>query len=164
MDDYLKDLGYNFWEKSIDLTDGLNRILKCEILNDKDLIILNSGGEFLPEIPIESAIDKCEYEDSENHFHIDNYVAHKMNFNDLNFLGLGLEFIKRLTNRIVNEFPEKSVRISLSFGKVEDTDVYEFGNCVARFYTIRKQAEKVFKCVDLNNFKIEGIIEIETNN
>jgi hypothetical protein len=28
MDGYLEELGYNFWEKSVDLTDGLSRIIK----------------------------------------------------------------------------------------------------------------------------------------
>lgn len=164
MDEYLNSLGYNFWDKSIVLIEGLNRLINCELLNNKDLVILNSGGQFIPEISIESAADKCEYEDSENHFHIDDYVANKMNFNDLQFLGLGLEFTKQLTNRLKNEFPERSFRISLSFGKVADTDVYEFGNCVTRFYSIREEAEKVFKIPDLNTFKEEGIIEIEIKN
>lgn len=163
MDEYLNNLGYDFWKTSVNLTDGLNRLLKCELLNDKDLIILNSGGQFIPNTPIESATDRCEYEDFENHFHIDDYVAYKMNFNDLHFLGLGLEFLKQLTNRLINEFPNKCFRISLSFGKVEDTDVYEFGNCVVRFYSIRKEAEKIFKVSDLNSFNGVGIIEIEVN-
>ncbi|CAM1355438.1 hypothetical protein [Tenacibaculum halocynthiae] len=164
MDGYLEDLGYNFWEKSVDLTDGLNRIIKCKILNEKDLTILNSGSQFIPEVPIENSIDKCEYEDSENHFHIDDYVAHRINYNDLHFLGLGLEFTKQLTKRLEKEFSKNHYRIILSFGKVEDTDVYEFGNCVTRFYSIREDAEKDFKIDDLNSFKEEGIIEIEINN
>lgn len=164
MDCYLDELGYNFWEKSVDLTDGLNRIIKCEILNEKDLIILNSGGLIIPEVQFKNSIDKCEFEDSVNQFHIDDYVADRISYNDLHYLGLGLEFTKQLTRRLENEFPQKHFRIILSFGKVKDTDVYEFGNCVARFYTIREEVEKTFKVDDLNSYEDEGIIEIEINN
>lgn len=164
MDKYIQGLGYDFWEKSIDLTEGLIRLINCKLLNENDLIILNESGQFIFETPIESAVDKCKYEDSYNHFYIDDYVARKTNFNDLYFLGLGLEFTKQLSKKLEKEFPKNIFRVLLSFGKVKDPDVYEFGNCVVRFYSIREEAERTFKISDLNDFKEEGILEIEINN
>ncbi|MES2543526.1 MAG: hypothetical protein V4548_01480 [Bacteroidota bacterium] len=164
MDSYLSKLEYNFWEKSIVLTDGLERLVKCPFLIGKGLVLLDYGGQFIPENEILSDIDKCEYESFENHFHIDDFVAKRMNFNDIIFLGLGLEFLKQLVIRIKNELPENDFRFILSFGKVDDPDVYEFGNCVVRFYQIRSASENVFKREDLNTYLQEGVIEIEIKN
>ena len=164
MDEYLQILGYDFWENSVVITEGITRLTKCKFLDGKDLIILNSFGQHIPAILNENAVDKCEFENFENRICIADYVSYKKNHDDFYFLSLGLEFTKIIAKRLQKEFPERSFRLKLSFGKIEDTDICEYGNCNVSFYTIRDDAEHIYRIDDLNNFKNEGLLEIDIKN
>lgn len=162
MNRYLEELGYDFWTQTIPLTTGLERILNSPFIEGNGLLVLNVLCQKLPSDELPNSTAKCEYEDFENHFHIDDYVPGPINYNDIHFLGLGLEFLKRLTTRLQTEFAEENIRVTLSYGKVEDEDVKEFGNCVVRFYKVRPEAESVFRTRNLDDFKLDGVLEIET--
>lgn len=163
MDGYLEELGYDFWSCKIALTTGLDRIINSPFVQGNDLLIINSLCQSIPSEALSCDKEKCEFEDSANHYHIDDYVPNTIEYNDVYFLGLGLEFLKRLEARLHDSFPQEKFRLTLSYGKVEDEDVKEFGNCVVRFYKVRSEAEDVFRIENLNDFKMEGVMEVETH-
>ena len=164
MDDLLESLEYNYQEKSAALPKKLIHLLHCPFLVGNDLVLLKSDAQFIPEKELATAVDKCAYEDIENHFHIDDYVDDVINYNSLAFFELGLAFTMQLADRLQSEFPKISFRVLLSFGAVDSDKQHQFGNCVTRFYTIRAEAETAFRIQNLEVFKNEAILTIETNN
>jgi len=160
MDNYLQKLGYDFWNTSKEITDQMAELLKQPFIEGNDLVIWETGKRTIPEQYIEQAEERSWYEYDENHIHIDNYIK-SMDFNSIEFLGYGLECLKRLITKMKKELRPCSLSIMLSFSKVEEINRYEFGNCVLRFYKIRNNQRPESLKFNLDEFKQGGILEID---
>ena len=161
MEEYLSSISYNFLEKSILIPEDLRSIIDSRFLVHNDCVLLKELCSVAPEGLNE--IEKCEYEDSENHFHPDSFVDSADD--DLQALKYALECGKHLASRLGEEFGTKRrFRIQISFSeKIEvDGEISEYTSSTVRFYQIRSECDKKMLVGDLERFQLDAIVEIET--
>ena len=135
MDNYLVKLGYDFWNKTIELPTDLAKLINHDFLTTNDCVTLRGCG-FRVNPKFDNSLDKCEWEYFETHFHPDSYVDKE---NELEFLKLALECGKRLSKRLANRFENDKFRVVLSFSEsmIIDGEIDTFGSSTVRFYKKR---------------------------
>ena len=160
MDKYLSRIDYNFWDKTITLPKDLILFVDSEFVTNNDCIVLKEVGNIETNPKLKTSLEKCEYEDSETHFHPDSYVDTE---DEIEYLKLALECGKRLTKRFETEFQDKNFRLIISFSETEITDgeIESYGTSTVRFYQIRQDCEHIMRTDDLNSFEINTLLEIE---
>jgi len=161
MDDYLLKLGYDFWEKTIELPTDLAKITNSDFLTTNDCVTLKGFGHRInPKFDNDSG--KCEWEYNGTHFHPDNYVDRE---NEIDFLKLALECSKRIFERLSNRFKNDRFRVIISFceSTIIDGEVDTYGSSTIRFYKIRSVCDEIMYIDNLNDFETDAVLEIETN-
>ncbi|MGN6601599.1 MAG: hypothetical protein ACTHK8_04060 [Ginsengibacter sp.] len=160
MDSYLSKIDYNFWEISMTLPAELERIINSDFVTDNDCIVLKEVGDISTNPKFNTSLKKCEWEDSQTHFHPDMYIDTD---NEIEYLQLALESGKRLAKRLNTEFPDKDFRISISFNKttIVDNEVENYGSSTVRFYQVRQDCENIMRTENLDDFKSDAVLEIE---
>jgi hypothetical protein len=160
MDEYLSKIGYNFWETSISLPAGLETIVKSEFVIDHDCVVLKEVGNITNNPTLETALMKCEWEDFATHFHPDSFID---NVDEIEYLKLALESGKRLAKRLEAEFPSKTFRLTISFSetKIENGEIETYGSSAVRFYQIREDCEDIMRITNIDDFKLDAVLEIE---
>jgi hypothetical protein len=162
MDSYLEKMSFDFQGKSVELPSGLERLINREFLTENDCIILKGLYENEQNPKFETDFEKCEWESNETHFHPDEYA--KQQTNELEFLILALESSKRLGTRLKQSFPNKKFRIFLSFSETQKDNQGEiefYGASSVRFHQVRNGCENEMRTDDLNEYKLEAVLEIE---
>ena len=160
MDKYLSKIGYNFWETSLSLPVGLEKIVQSEFITDNDCIILKSVAQIETNPKFDTNLEKCEFEDFENHFHPDSYIETN---NEIDYLKLALECGKRLAKRIDSELKTDNFRVGISFSEttVENGEIEFYGSSTVRFYKVREDCEEIMRTSNLDDFESEAVLEIE---
>jgi hypothetical protein len=160
MNSLLNGLGYDFKRKLIDLPKPLIDFLNSPIVISNGCILIRQLCEKAPDNL--SDLAKSEYEYSENHFHPDSFVDDELE--DLDHLKLGLECLKLLASRLGKEFSNLRFRIFLSYSQTEKTnnEIDVYASSTLRFYQIRREIVNVMGIEDLDAFKSEAVLEIET--
>jgi hypothetical protein len=153
MNSFLKDLGYDFKIKLIDLPKRLIDFLNSPIVVSNGCILIKQLCEKAPDNL--SDLAKSEYEYSENHFHPDAFANEALE--DLDHLKLGLECSKLLASRLAREFFDLRFRILLSYTQTEktNTEIDVYGSSTLRFYQVRSEIDNVMPFGDLNAFESE---------
>ncbi len=161
MEDYLIKTGTGIFNKTIDLPLELEKIVKSEFITKSDCIILQ-GIHNLKEIPeLKTSIERCEFEYRENIIHPIDFIENPRS--ELEYLTLALECGKRLSNRLTNEFKEDTFRVIITFNETAKAmeKVIQFGGSSVSFYKIRKNCDDNMLVEDLEDFKLEAILEME---
>lgn len=164
MDGYLEKLGYDFLDKTIDLPAELEAIINLEFLTDNDCIILKSWYGHDENPALGTDLEKSIWEDDETHFHPDAYVPEGSD--EIEYLACALECAKRLMLRLQKEFPSRPFRISVSFDETtyeteDPNEINSYGSSTVRFHQIRPTTEYTMYTDDLNDFKLNAVLEIE---
>ena len=159
MDRYLSKIGYDFWEISISLPTDLEKIIQGEFITDNDCIILKSLVQFETNPKFDTNLEKCEFEDFENHFHPDSYTETN---NEIEYLKLALKYGKRLAKRIDCELKAENFRVGISFNEttIENGEIEFYGSSTVRFYKVRQDCEEIMRTNNLDNFEKEAVLEI----
>lgn len=108
----------------------------------------------------ETDFEKCDWEYNETHIHIDDFVDSE---NELDYLKFGLEYGKRIAEKLSNQFRKDKFRIVVSFSETKKVNgqIELYGSCTVRFYKIRPNAESQMYIQDLNSYKLEAVLEFE---
>ena len=162
MNSYLSQLEYDFLVKKVELPKELEEIVNADFLTDNDAIILKGLYKNQTNPLFNSDIEKCEWEYNETHFHPDGFI--KRGDDEIEYMRFALECAKRLHERLDKNFKYKKFRLIVSFSETEKkgNEIETYGSSTVRFYQIRQGAEARMRSEDLNDFKQEAILEIET--
>lgn len=163
MEGYLDKMAINFPETSVELPNELEQTISEEFIIENDCITLRGlcGNEQNPKL--ETDLEKCEWEYNETHFHPDEYSQEGADESE--FLLFALESSRRIAQRLKTDFPFKNFRISVSFSETEKDDlgsIESYGSSTVRFHQIRNSCEKQMRTVNLNDFRYDAVLEIET--
>jgi hypothetical protein len=84
--------------------------------------------------------------------------------NELIYLKYALVSAKRLYNRLEKDFKEKKFRIIVSFYEtvILNDEIETYGSSTVRFYQIRDTCDHNIRTEDLECFKSDAILELET--
>ena len=161
MKTYLDSLGYAFQDQNIKLPEELTEILESKFITNNDCVTLDETNSLCKNPIREADNDKTEWEYNESKIHIEDFIVDTKS--EINYLKIGLEFIKQLSIKLLNEFHDKQFIISLSFYETEyvDNEINAYGSAVARFYQKREKTTW-YRTNNLNSFESEAIIMIET--
>ena len=156
MEKYISLIGYNFLEKDVSLPKDLKNVVDSDFLVHNDCVLLQALCTTVPEGL--NDVQKCEYEDSENHFHPDSYVD--SSDDDFQALKYALECGRHLASRLGKEFgAERRFRIQISFSRKIEIDDYT--SSTVRFYQVRSECEEIMRVSDLDRFQLDAVIEFE---
>jgi len=159
---YLDALGYDFQTHTRALPEHLEGLLDCDYLPDLDRVVLTklNGDNKIP--PLNTDLEKCEWEYNETHFHPDAYASRGAK--ELEYLELALESAKRLAEDIQKRFSSMRFRIQVAFSETEKNgqEIEFYGSSTVRLYRIRPACEDIMRNGDLDEFKTEALLEIET--
>lgn len=162
MKSYLEKVSFDFQGDPIKLPSDLENLINRKFLNENDCITLRGLYENERNPKFESDLEKCKWEFDETHFHPDEFL--KDQSNELEFLRVALESIKTLKTRLNQSFPEKKFRICLSFSETQKDDkgdIEFYGSSTVRFYQIRNSCEDKIRVDNLNEYKLDAVLEIE---
>ena len=159
MDRTLGQRGHDFIHQTVTLPFELEGLIDEGFRSERDCILLKHieyfGSGILP-----SDFKKTEYEDFENHIHIDDYTSEVTD--EFEYLRVGLEFAKRMYKRL-NETYQNQFRMMVSFSETtylgQEIDTY--GSCVVRFHMIRPSCDANFRVNDLDKYETEAVMLIE---
>lgn len=159
MDRILDQRGYDFVQENVTLPSELEKLVCAGLRPEKDCILFKEIEYFRAGV-IDSDFKKTEYEDFENHIHIDDYTFDVTG--EFEYLMLGLEFAKRIYKKLSEAHPNQ-FRITVSFSETtyagQEIDTY--GSCIVRFYMIRPGCDAKFRVDDLDKYETEGVLVIE---
>jgi hypothetical protein len=159
MERTLEQRGHDFTKQTVTLPTELERLIDSGFRTEEDCILLKDFDYFGPGL-LDSDYKKTEYEDFLSDIHIDNYTSDIVD--EFDYLKLGLEFSKRLYNKLKENY-RTNFRIIISFSETayvgQEIDTY--GGCVVKFYIIRPSCDDKFKINDLDRFETEGMMVIE---
>jgi hypothetical protein len=162
MNQYLLNLGFDFKKITFQLPKALEKIVHADFLTDNDCIILKGhyGHNINPIFATD--LEKCYWEYDETHFHPNDYALQAKN--ELIYLKYALSSAKRLYNRLEKDFKEKKFRIIVSFYEtvILNGEIEAYGSSTVRFYQIRDACDHNIRTEDLECFKSDAILELET--
>ncbi len=159
MDKKLNEIGYDFINYSLTLPAGLQGLIDDGFRIEEDCILFKDFVYFGPG-DLDTDFSKTQYEEFLNDIHVDDYL--KGVNKEIEYLEVGLEFSKRLWNKLQAEF-KTDFRIIVSFsetsyaGNIVDT----YGDCIVKFYKIRQGSEDKFKIDNLEEYETDGVLVIE---
>ena len=161
METYLNKLGYDFLTIRIKLPRKLEKIIESQFILHNDCIIINGLYGHTENPNLETDLEKCEWEYNETHFHVDMYYKNKKE--EIEYLKLALECAKRISDKLNNEFENRKFRITVSFSEtlIKDEEIEFYGSGVVRFNQIRTSCENAMRIADLNDYKLDAVLEIE---
>lgn len=159
MDDYLLKLGYDFWEKTIELPNDLAKITNSDFLTSNDCVSLKGFGR-RRNPRFDTDFEKCDWEYNETHFHPDSFSRGD---DEMEYLKLALECSKRLSYRLSKRFKNDKFRIVISFMEAQfiNGEIEVYGSSTVRFYKIRPDADDSFYIGDLDGYELEAVLELE---
>ncbi len=164
MNQHLRELGYNFLNESIQLPKYLELRVNEKISIEKDLVFLGKISKKLTNYTKSDDYHKINIEMSINDTSIVEYLTNASDLKKIEFLGLGLEFIKRLAKRLKNEYPENSFSVIMEYSSIVDGfDHTELEACNAYFFKIRNSYDfftKQIEWYDDKDYTI-GMLEIK---
>lgn len=159
MNDYLLRIGFqdDFFGKNYVLSKKLNELLDHGFVELKDSVFLRDLCNAMPYL---EGCEKSIYEDSENHFHPEDYLDSDVD--EIEYLKMALECGKRIANKLELNYPGRKFRIVISFeeSKKKNNEIEIFGSSTVRFHQIRQECESVLRVKNLDQFS-EAILEIE---
>lgn len=162
MDQYLAKLGYDFLATAVALPAALETLITADFLLENDCVVLTRPHDPARVPLLESDLAKCEWEDGQTHFHPSACTTELDD--ELTYLTLALESGKRLMSRFTAELPQHRFRLTISFSETfrQNDEIEFFGSSTVRFYQIRSGGESTMRVDDLNRFKTEAVLEMET--
>ncbi len=162
MNAYLSKLGYDFLKRRVDLPEELEDLIQRDFLIENDCLTLKGDNSDSANPSFKQDLEKCEWEDHQNHFHPD--FAYLNTEDELDYLKTALECGKRLAHRFSQELPHHRIRLLISFSETteENGEIEAYGSSTVRFYQIRPTCDEKMRLEDLERFKSEAILEIET--
>jgi len=161
MSDLIDDIGYDFLNHEISISENLQSILYSDFTFDNDMVTLKLLNQMDKNPVRESNNEKSELEYRSTKIYIEEFVDQMST--DSQLLKIGLEYIKKLSVKLINEFSKDEFVIILSFSEIIDNNenVKYAHSCSSRFFK-KRDNNFWFNCNDLNSFKNEALIVIKT--
>lgn len=154
----LEQRGHDFTKHTVTLPTELEKLVDSGFKTEQDCVLLKNVD--CGQGQLDSDYKKTEYEDFENHIHIDDYVSDQSD--EFEYLKVGLEFGKRIYNKLKADL-RADFRITISFSETFHVgqEIETYGGCVVRFYKVRPTCDNKFRVDNLDKFETEGVLEIE---
>lgn len=109
----LEQRRHDFITQNVPLPKELEKLIDSGFRTEDDCILLKNVDYFGQGL-LDSDYKKTEYEDFENHIHIDDYTSPTTD--EFEYLKVGLEFAKRIYKKL-NQKYQNQFRITVSFSE-----------------------------------------------
>lgn len=150
---------HDFTTQTVTLPTELQTLVDSGFREEQDCILLKGFQYFGPD-QLDSDQKKTEFEVFINDIHIDDYVSDPSD--EFEYLKIGLEFAKRIYERLKNDY-RTDFRVTISHSGTVHTgqEIETYGGCVVKFHKIRPSCDNKFKVDDLEQFETEGVLVLE---